>query len=104
MEQVEIITCGKCQGTGKFTYKSGIDGICYSCNGKGKLKKIPHKSFLITIHDEKGSPFHWLHINANSKLEAEQKARKIGKTGAYKDRIDTIVAVEDGIEYTYTHF
>lgn len=97
----EIVPCGKCKGSGKFIYKSGIVGPCYGCNGSGKLKKIPHKSFSITIHDENGCPFRWLHVNARSKTEAERKARKIGENGCYKDRLDTIAAVEDGIEYTY---
>lgn len=63
----DIITCSKCNGSGKFIYKSGMTGPCYKCNGKGSVKRIPHKS-----------------------------AR-----GCYKDQIDSIKAVENGIDYTY---
>lgn len=97
----EIVTCSKCNGTGKYVYKSGIVGPCYSCNGKGRLKRIPHKLFKITIHDESGKPFDWLHVTARNKAEAERKARKIGENGCYKDRLDTVTATESGIDYTY---
>lgn len=60
-----------------------------------------HKSFLIMISDENGNPFPWLNVSARSKAEAERKARKIGLNGCYKDRLDTVSAVENGISYTY---
>ena len=101
MAKFEIVSCSKCKGSGKYIYKSGSVGPCYCCNGSGKLKKIPNKSFTITIHDENGCLLRWLHVNARSKSEAEQKARKIGANGCYKKCLDTIVANEDGIEYTY---
>lgn len=97
----EIITCEKCGGSGKFIYKSGIVGPCYPCNGSGKLKRMSHKSFKIFINDESGYSFPWLNVAAQTQAEAIRKARKIGKNGCYKDRLDTIAAVENGICYTY---
>lgn len=45
----DIITCSKCNGSGKFIYKSGMTGPCYQCNGKGSVKRIAHKSFAILL-------------------------------------------------------
>lgn len=97
----DIITCSKCNGSGKFIYKSGVTGHCYQCNGKGKLKRIAHKSFLITIVDNSGTRIDWLHNTANSKGEAIRKARAVAARGCYKDNVGTIDATETGIEYTY---
>jgi hypothetical protein len=30
--------CGKCDGTGKYIFYNGINGICYPCNGTGVIK------------------------------------------------------------------
>lgn len=97
----EVVTCQKCGGFGEFHYRSGIVGHCYLCNGSGKLKRYAHKSFAISINDEAGNPFPWLNVTARSEAEARRKARKIGENGCYKDRLDSIIAVESGIEYTY---
>lgn len=94
----EVVTCQKCGGSGKFHYRSGVVGHCYPCDGSGKLKRYAHKSFAISINDEAGNPFPWLHVSARSEAEA---ARKIGENGSYKDRLDSIIAVEVGVEYTY---
>lgn len=50
----DIITCSKCNGSGKFIYKSGMTGPCYQCNGKGSVKRIAHKSFAISIMNNDG--------------------------------------------------
>lgn len=97
----EIITCSKCNGSGKFIYKSGAIGHCYQCDGKGKVKRIAHKSFLITIIDNNGERINWLHNTARSENEAVKKARVVAARGCYKNQIDSIVATECGIEYTY---
>lgn len=97
----EVVTCQKCGGSSKFFYHSGIVGRCYSCNSSGKLKCYASKSYAISINNETGNPFLWIHVNARSEAEAKNKARKTGKNGCYKDRLDSIVATEDGVEYTY---
>lgn len=97
----EIVMCGKCNGSGKYIYRSGAVGPCYLCNGSGKLKRTEHKLYKITINDETGNPFQWLNVKARSQAEAERKARKIGENGCFKNRLDTITANENGTEYTY---
>lgn len=97
----DIIACSKCNGSGKFIYKSGMIGHCYQCNGKGTVKRITYKSFAISIINNEGIRMKWVHINAKSEKEAIRKARMIAARGCYKDNIDTIIAVEDGIEYIY---
>ena len=97
----DIIICSKCNGSGKFIYKSGATGHCYQCNGKGKLKRIAHRSFLITIVDNSNTRIDWLHIVAKSKNEAIKKARAVAFRGCYKDNVDTIDATETDTEYTY---
>lgn len=97
----DIITCSKCGGSGKFIYKSGVTGHCYQCNGKGAVKRIAHKSFAISIVNNDGVRIDWLHINARSQSAAVSKARVIAARGCYKDQIDSIKAVENGIDYTY---
>lgn len=99
--KTDIIICGKCNGSGKFIYKSGMTGPCYQCNGKGSVKRIPHKSFQISIMNNDGVRIDWLHINAKSQNEAVRKARVTASRGCYKDQLDTITATESGIEYTY---
>jgi hypothetical protein len=32
-------TCGKCEGSRKYIYASGAIGICYQCDGVGKITK-----------------------------------------------------------------
>lgn len=97
----DIITCSKCNGSGKFIYKSGMTGPCYQCNGKGSVKRIAHKSFAISIMNNDGVRIDWLRINARSQNEAVRKARVTAARGCYKDQLDTITATESGIEYTY---
>ena len=97
----DIITCSKCNGSGKFIYKSGSTGHCYQCNGKGKVKRIAHKSFSISIVDNSNNRIDWIHLSARSQNEALKKARVIAARGCYKKQIDTILATECGIEYTY---
>lgn len=97
----EIIKCKKCDGTGKFIYKSGIEGFCYDCNGKGKLKKIEHKNFTITIIDNDGNRINWIGQNAKTEKEAIRKAKKIAERGCYSQNADTIEAIENGVSYTY---
>ena len=94
----DIITCSKCNGSGKFIYKSGMTG---PCNGKGSVKRIAHKSFAISIMNNDGVRIDWLHISARSQNEAVRKARATAARGCYKDQLDTITATESGIEYTY---
>lgn len=98
----EIIKCQKCNGTGKFEYKSGMIGICYACNGKGKIKKIERKTFIITIIDNEGNRINWIGQNAKSEKEAIRKARKIAERGCYAKNVDTIEAIENGVSYDYT--
>lgn len=31
-------TCGKCFGNGKYDFANGTIGVCYPCNGTGKIK------------------------------------------------------------------
>lgn len=97
----DIITCSKCGGSGKFIYKSGVTGHCYQRNGKGAVKRIPHKSFQISIVGNDGVRIDWLNVNAGSENAAVSKARVIAARGCYKDQIDSIKAVENGIDYTY---
>ena len=89
----DIITCSKCNGSGKFIYKSGMTGPCYQCNGKGSVKRIAHKSFAISIMNNDGVRIDWLHINARSQNEAVRKARATAARGCYKDQLDTITAI-----------
>lgn len=88
--KTDIVICSKCNGTGKYIYKSGMTGPCYQCNGKGSVKRIPHKSFQISIVNNDGV-----------RNAAIKKARVIAARGCYKDQIDSIKAVENGIDYTY---
>ena len=97
----DIITCSKCGGSGKFVYKSGMTGHCYQCNGKGVVKRIAHKSFVISILNNDGVRIDWLHMNARSQNEAVRKARATAARGCYKDQLDTITATESGVEYTF---
>lgn len=78
-----------------------MTGLCYQCNGKGSVKRIPHKSFQISIVDNDGVRIDWLNVNAGSENAAVGKARVIAARGCYKDQLDTITATESGIEYTY---
>ncbi|MDE7308648.1 MAG: hypothetical protein K2N61_08350 [Lachnospiraceae bacterium] len=89
-------------GSGEFHYRSSIVGYCYPCNGSGRLKHYTHKSFAISINDETGNPFSWLNVTARSKAEAVRKTYKIGENGCYKDRLDSITAAENGVNYTYS--
>ena len=95
----DIITCSKCNGSGKFIYKSGMTGPCYQCNGKGSVKRIAHKSFAISIMNNDGVRIDWLHISARSQNEAVRKARATAARGCYKDQLDTITATESGTRY-----
>ena len=97
----DIITCNKCGGSGKFIYKSGVVGHCYQCNGKGAVRRIAHKSFVISIVSNDGVRIDWLHMNARSEKEATRKARVVAARGCYKNQLDTITATESGIEYTF---
>lgn len=97
----EIVKCQKCDGTGKFEYKSGMIGICYGCGGKGKLKKIEHKNFKITIINNDGERINWIWQNAKTEKEAIRKARKIAECGCYSQNADTIEAIESGVSYDY---
>ena len=86
--KTDIVICSKCNGSGKFIYKSGMTGPCYQCNGKGFVSND-------------GVRIDWLHISARSQNEAVKKARVTAARGCYKDQLDTITATESGIEYTY---
>ena len=99
--KTDIVVCSKCNGTGKYIYKSGVTGHCYQCNGKGAVKRIAHKFFAISIINNDGVRIDWLHINARSQNEAVRKAHTIAAHGCYKDQLDTITATESRIEYTY---
>lgn len=72
--------------------------ICSKCNGSGKFI---YKSFAISIVNNDGVRIDWLHISARSQNEAIRKARATAARGCYKDQLDTITATESGIEYTY---
>lgn len=98
----EIIECSKCKGTGKFIYKSGMIGHCYNCNGKGKVKKIPHKMWTayITMDDGK-EPSKWIGVNATSEKMALKKAKDVALKGCYAKYVDTVRVELRGIEYTY---
>ena len=97
----ETVACHKCKGSGKYHYRSGMIGHCYACNGYGKIKKIPQKTFKIFIDDDSGVPFPWLNVTARSEDEAIKKAQNIGKNGCYKDRLHTATARENPITYDY---
>lgn len=97
----EIVQCSKCKGTGKFEYKSGMTGVCYACNGKGRLKKIEHKNFKITIINNDGKRINWIGQNAKTEKEAIRKARKIAERGCYSQNADTIEAIENGVSYDF---
>ena len=99
--KTDIVIYSKCNGSGKFIYKSGMTGPCYQCNGKGSVKRIAHKSFAISIVNNDGVRIDWLNVNAGSENAAIKKARVIAARGCYKDQLDTITATESGIEYTY---
>lgn len=99
--KTDIVICSKCNGSGKFIYKSGMTGPCYQCNGKGSVKRIARKSFAISIVNNDGVRIDWLHISARSQNEAVRKASVTAARGCYKDQIDSIKAVENGIDYTY---
>lgn len=51
--------------------------------------------------DNDGVRIDWLNVNAGSENAAVSKARVIAARGCYKDQIDSIKAVENGIDYTY---
>jgi DnaJ-class molecular chaperone len=97
----KIIKCKKCDGTGKFVYKSGIEGICYDCNGKGKIAEIERKAFTITIINNEGKRINWIGQNAKNEKEAIRKAEKIAERGCYAEYINTIKAIENGVSYDY---
>lgn len=58
-------------------------------------------TFQISIVDNDGVRIDWLNVNAGSENAAVSKARVIAARGCYKDQIDSIKAVENGIDYTY---
>lgn len=97
----EIVICSKCKGSGKYEYRSGIEGVCYQCDGKGKQYKYTAQSFKISIETDEGRRIDWINITGKSKAEAERKAKKIAERGIYKDKADTIIAEPDGVTHTY---
>lgn len=82
--KTDIVICSKCNGSGKFIYKSGMTGPCYQCNGKGSVKRIAHKSFAISIVNNDGVRIDWLHISARSQNEAIRKAVRLLPVAAIK--------------------
>lgn len=38
-----LIKCPNCKGTGKTPYIHIANGICFSCNGNGKIKHTPNQ-------------------------------------------------------------
>jgi DnaJ-class molecular chaperone len=97
-----IVTCSKCKGSGKYHFNNGMIGQCYNCDGIGKLKQIAHKQYTISIIDCDGIRIQWIHVNANTEQAAIKKAKEIALRGCYKDNVDTIQAIEEGVKYTYT--
>ena len=67
---MQIVTCSKCNGTGKYHFDNGMIGQCYSCDGIGKLKQIEHKQYIISIIDNDGIRIKWFHVNANTEQTA----------------------------------
>ena len=101
----ELVKCWKCKGTGKYLFNNGMTGHCYACNGKGTVKRIPHKEWtaLIIIEDGK-EPQPFFNLAARSENEAIKKAKATFMRGVYKDRVDTVSVKPNGIKYTYkTH-
>ena len=72
-----------------------------SATEKEKSSVLLISLFLITIIDNNGERINWLHNTARSENEAVKKARVVAARGCYKNQIDSIVATECGIEYTY---
>jgi DnaJ-class molecular chaperone len=98
-----IVTCSKCNGTGKFHYQSGMIGQCYNCDGIGQLKQTEQKQYSISIVDcDNNNRIQWIHVDAKTEKAAIKKAETIALRGCYKDNIDTIQAEEKGIIYKYS--
>lgn len=101
MRMKERIICSKCNGSGRFQYKSGVVGFCYQCNGRGQQDRYATPNFKISIEDGDGQRFEWLHITGKNAAEAKRKARKVAERGIYAGKEDTIIAEPDGVTYTY---
>lgn len=98
----DFVKCGKCKGTGKYIFNNGIIGHCYACNGRGQVKRIPHKewsAFIITSDGEEPKKF--FNIPARSENEALKKAKATFSRGIYKDRVDTVSVKLNGTKYNY---
>lgn len=98
---MKIVTCSKCNGTGRYYFNNGMIGQCYSCDGIGRLKQIEHKQYSISIINDDGIRIKWLHVNANTEKAAIKKAKETALKGCYADNVNTIQAEEEGITYTY---
>lgn len=97
----KTVICEKCNGSGKYQYKSGMIGHCYACNGRGRLQAIEHTSYLITIINNEGERINWLHVCAKSEREAIRKAKTTAARGSYAENAETIKATAEGKKYTY---
>ena len=98
----ELVQCGKCKGTGKYIFNNGMTGHCYACNGRGMVKRIPHKEWTAFIETEKGeAPKAILNVAARSEGEALKKAKEIFARGVYRDALDTVSVKLNGIKYNY---
>lgn len=82
--KTDIVICSKCNGSGKFIYKSGMTGPCYQCNGKGSVKRIAHKSFAISIMNNDGVRIDWLHIAPEAKMKPSEKPVRLPPVAAIK--------------------
>lgn len=65
------------------------------------VKGTPQAMAELSIVNNDGVRIDWLNVNAGSENAAIKKARVIAARGCYKDQIDSIKAVENGIDYTY---
>ena len=87
---MNIVTCGKCKGSGKYIFNNGTVSFCYACNGKGKLQQITKKLYAGMIATAAGEePTHILNVTAKSESEALRKVKTTFARGCYKEFIDT---------------
>jgi hypothetical protein len=99
---MQIVTCSKCNGTGRFHYQSGMIGQCYNCDGIGQIKQTEQKQYSISIVDTNGNRIEWIHVEAKTEKAAIKKAETIALKGVYKDNTNTIQAIDEGTVYKYS--
>lgn len=101
MKNADVVTCSKCEGTGKYYFNNGMVGVCYGCDGRGIIRRIAHKNYLVTVFDGE-KRIKWIHVWADGPKSAMTKAKKTAVKGCFKGYVDTIEVTEDGTAYTYS--